>query len=215
MGRAQKKSEHANQRIAQIYALVSRSRDLLASGQTTDAVAEGRAAFKLARSNRSHWPLSDAWLAFVEALAADQPSESETEYLEVTKGAFYWAETMPEEIQIWLLPGLLPHLDRLGLDRLEERAGTMVRRAQDWLTHSRNVSARIEQMNVADAVAGRPIDERARAAERMAVFYADEGWDSDGALLSQAANMWATAGREDRARFLQGLAAELAARGET
>lgn len=44
------------------------------------------------------------------------------DYREAVEGGFAWAETMPEEIQVWLFPALGEHLERLGFCRLVDRA---------------------------------------------------------------------------------------------
>jgi hypothetical protein len=40
----------------------------------------------------------------------------------MSRAPFCWAETMPEEIQLWLWLALEPHLKALGFHRLVERA---------------------------------------------------------------------------------------------
>lgn len=48
------------------------------------------------------------------------------------EGAFYWAETMPEEV-LWLMLALEPHLDALRLGRLIERARARRETMTAWL----------------------------------------------------------------------------------
>jgi hypothetical protein len=67
-----------------------------------------------------------------------------------------------------------PHLEALGFRRLVEQADFIRTRAAGWLTHSLNVSPRLQAFQLADLEAGRPIDRRCLSLERSAAFYADE-----------------------------------------
>lgn len=190
------------------------ARELLASGDLTGAADRARGAFSTARAQRSHQLVSEAWIGLIETLAADPKSDHSDEFREVVEGAFYWAETMPEEIEVWLCPALEPHLQSLGLTRLADRAGARRGKAEAWLAKGNlNVTTRCQRFHLADLEAGRPIDRRALSLERQAAFYADELFDGEGVALEIAAARWREAGRDDRADFLIGLAMEQRKRG--
>ena len=196
--------------VRQARAQTRSALDALAIGDTTAAVAAGREAYRIARSHRAHQLLSEAWIPFVEALAADETLASSDEYREHVEGAFAWAETMPEEIQRWFFPALVPHLEALGDDRLVKRATEAGERASKRVqTGVLNVRLRSQAFHLDDLTAGRTIDRRALAMERMGALYADDLYDPDGLMLLDAAKLWLAAGRDDRAIFLEDLAAEL------
>jgi hypothetical protein len=181
----------------------------LAEGDTEAAVVHARLAYKSAREQRSFNLMSRTWLFLLDALAVNPTSSNSSEYQEYVEGAFYWAETMPEEIQTWLFRAIQPHLARLGLTRLADRATSRTVKAQEWLDlGNRNLRIRIEEFQLADLKAGRPIDAEARKMERTGAFYFDELFDPSGEILKAAATMWRGAGRHDRAEFLDELVAD-------
>ncbi len=186
----------------------------LVVGDTQLAVESAVLAFQTARAQRSHGLLSSAWMFLLDTMAADPDAPLSMDYREYVEGAFFWAETMPDEIQVWFFPALVPHLDRLALRRLVDRANASAATAQRWLSAGNmNVKTRVEAFQLDDLAAGRPVEPKALAVERSAAFYVDEGFDLTGATLDDAASLWRNAGREDRARFLENLANELRSRG--
>jgi len=202
--------------VAETRSTMDEASDALLAGDTQRAAEAASEAFHLARAQRSHQLVSDAWLFLLDTLAADPDSILTMDYREHVEGAFYWAETMPEEIQVWLFPALVPHLERLGLQRLVERANLRSESATAWLRRGNlNVRTRIQQNHLDDLTDGRSIDARALAVERMAAFYADELLDPEAELFRQAARIWRQAGRDDRASFLDDLATEIRARGKS
>ena len=120
---------------------------------------------------------------------------------------------MPEEIQAWLFPALIPHLHALTTDLeshgcrlLEQRALDRAAKAQSWLDKgSINVHTALQTLQLDDLAAGRPIDRHSLALERMAAFYASALFDPTGEMLAEAARAWARAGRPDRAALIQGI----------
>jgi hypothetical protein len=184
-----------------------RASDQLAVGDSHLAVESAVLAFQTARTQRSHGLVSSTWMFLLDTMAADPDAPLSTDYREYVEGAFSWAETMPDEIQVWFFPALIPHLDRLALHRLVDRATARAAMAQQWIDAGNiNVKTRAQAFHIDDLAAGRSIDPRALAVERSAVFYADEGYDPTGATLDHAASLWRKAGREDRAIFLEDLA---------
>ncbi len=130
-------------------------------------------------------------------------------YHQAAEDAFYWAETMPEEIQVWLSPALRPHLLAVKLPRLEARAATRCGKAQAWLSRGNlNVAARVQALDIEDMARGLVVDHRLRTQERQAAFYADEHWDATGDMLRIVARAWRDAGRADRAQALEAIADE-------
>ncbi|MGB8197321.1 MAG: hypothetical protein WCF25_09990 [Acidimicrobiales bacterium] len=181
----------------------------LAEDDTKSAVVHARLAYKTARAQRSFSLMSRTWLFLLDTLAADPNLSESFEYQEYVEGAFYWAETMPEEIQIWLFPAIQPHLSRVGLTSLVHRASSRTFEAQEWLElGNRNLRTRIDEFQLADLEAGRPIDAEARKLEREGAFYFDESFDPSGEILKAAATLWRGAGRSDRAEFLEQLVAD-------
>jgi hypothetical protein len=164
---------------------IDAARARLTDGDLKGAADAARQAFKVARSQRSHQLISEAWVSLLETLAADPENDLTTEYREHVEGAFYWAETMPEEIQVWFLIALEPHLQALGFRRLVERSDAIRARATKWLERSLNVSTRLQAFQLSDLEAGRKIDRRCLAAA------------------------WRQAGRPDRADFVAALADEV------
>jgi hypothetical protein len=75
-----------------------------------------------------------------------------------------------------------------------------------------NVRTRVQEFHIEDLAAGRRIDPDAIAMERMATLYVDELFDPAGATLDQAASLWRSARREERAEFLEALAEEVRSR---
>ena len=196
--------------VAAVRASTTASRSALAAKDIDSARLAGREAFKIARSNRSHKLLSEAWITLIEALA---PSPSADDYGDHVEGAFEWAETMPQEIQLWLLPALEPHLRNLGLDRLADRAQKGRDRAEKWLSlGNMNVLPRIQSFHLDDLARGRHIDPRALGLERQGAAFADELWDLEGDILLMAADAWDAANRSDRGDFLRELVTEMRAR---
>ena len=192
---------------------ISRASELLRVGDTRGAAEAAFEAFGTARAQRSHQLVSDTWLFLLDTLVADPDAASTIEYRTAVEGAFAWAETMPEEIQVWLFPALEPHLERSAFRRLVERARKRSASANAWLTEGNmNVRTRVQQFHLDDLRNDRLIEPRALALDRMAAFYADERFDPTGDLLRQSARQWRSAGRDDRADFLEGLADELAGR---
>jgi hypothetical protein len=181
----------------------------LATRDTGLAVVHARLAFKAARAQRSFNLMSRTWLFLLDALALDPTSSKSLEYQESVEGAFYWAETMPEEIQTWLFPAIQPHLARLELTRLLKRASSRTVKAQEWLDlGNRNLRSQVEAFHLADVEAGRLIDVEARKLERTGAFYYDELFDPTGEILKAAATLWRGAERSDRADFLEQLVAD-------
>jgi hypothetical protein len=157
------------------------ARDLIASGDLAGAADRARGAFRTARAQRSHQLVSEAWIGLIETLAADPDSDHADEFRELVEGAFYWAETMPEELQLWLFPALEPHLESLGLQRLADRAVGRRAKAEAWLARGNlNITTRCQAFHLADLEAGRRIDRRALSLERQAAFYADKLFDGEG-----------------------------------
>ncbi|HUE06419.1 MAG TPA: hypothetical protein VMP41_03255 [Acidimicrobiales bacterium] len=185
------------------------ARELLGQGDLKAAADSARRAFAAARSQRSHQLISEAWITLLETLAADPENDLTIEYREHVEGAFSWAETMPEEIQVWFLIALEPHLEALGFRRLVDRSQALRAKAQKWLQRSLNVSARLQTFQLADLEAGNPVDRRCLALERSAAFYADELFDPQAMMLDDAALAWERAGRPDRAAFVAALAEEI------
>lgn len=184
-----------------------RASDQLIAGDTEEAVESASLAFQTARAQRSLSLLSSTWMFLLDTMAADPDATLSMDYRECVEGAFSWAETMPDEIQVWFFPALVPHLDRLALRRLVDRANARAAAAQRWLdAGNMNVKTRVQAFHIDDLAAGRTIDPRALAVERSATFYVDEGFDPTGATLDDAASLWRNAGREDRASFLEDLA---------
>ena len=178
----------------------------LATGDVESALVNARLAFKTAQAQRSFNLMSRTWLFLLDTLAIVPSPSHSLEYLELAEGAFYWAETMPEEVQTWLFPAIQPHLERLGLTRLLDRSTARTARAQEWLDlGNRNIRTRIDEFQLADFAAGRSIDAEARKMERMGAFYFDELLDVTGEMLKAAATMWRGANRSDRANFIEQL----------
>ena len=199
--------------VADTQAAISRASQLLLVGEARGAVEAATEAFRLARAQRSHHLVSDTWLFLLETQAADPDAVLTIEYRAAVEGAFEWAETMPDEIQVWFFPALEPHLERLAFRRLVERARKRSDSARAWLSKGNvNVRTRVQQFHLDDLKNGRFIEPKALAMDRMAAFYADELFDPSGQLLRQAAGQWRGVGRDDRAAFLEGLADEVAAR---
>jgi len=193
---------------------MDRSAALLVAGDTRNAIQAASEAFGFARSQRSQRLVSEAWMFLLDTYVTEPDAALIPEYRETVEGAFAWGETMPEEIQVWFFPALVPHLEHLALRRLVDRAGKRVEAAKSWLDRGNlNVRTRVQQFHLDDASNHRHLDARAVATERMAAFYADELFDPDGQLLRQAARLWRQAGRDDRADFLDELAHEVADRG--
>lgn len=185
----------------------------LTHGEREQAIQPATQAFKSARAQRSFGLLSSAWMFLLDTYATDPDAVLSMEYREYVEGAFSWAETMPEEIQVWFFPALVPHLERLAFRRLVDRARTRIEAAQKWLAAGNmNVRTRVQEFHVEDLAAGRTIDPNAIAMERMATLYVDELFDPTGATLDQAASLWRSAGRGDRAEFLEALAVEVRSR---
>jgi len=182
----------------------------LAAGKSGEAADAARDAFAAARAQRSHSLKSEAYVVLIEVLAV-LPDDAD-EYRATVEDAFYWAETMPEEIQVWLFVAVTPHLAELGLGRLADRARGRTARANAWLERSINVQVRLQQVHLADVAAGRKVDRAALALERTAAFYADEMFDADGAMLDDAAAAWRAVGRPDRADRVTEIATELRSR---
>ena len=192
---------------------MARARQLLGIGDLKEAAEAARHGFSAARSQRSHLLMSEAWVVLLEVLAADPDNDLTLEYRETVEGAFYWAETMPEEIQLWLLVALEPHLTGLGFRRLVDRARARREKAATWLQLGNiNVGTRLQAFHVTDLETGRPVDRKALALERTAAFYADQHFDPQVLMLDDAAEAWRRAGRPDRADFVSGLAAEIRTR---
>ena len=197
--------------VAETQAAISRASELLRVGDTGGAAAAASEAFSVARAQRSHQLVSDTWLFLLDTLAADPDAILTMEYRRAVEGAFEWAETMPDEIQVWFFPALEPHLERLAFRRLVERAKKRSASAKAWLTKGNlNVRTRVQQFHLEDLKNDRFIEPKALAMDRMAAFYADELFDPSGDLLRQSAEHWRTVGRDDRAAFLEGLADEVA-----
>ncbi len=195
---------------------MSRASELLRVNDTRGAAEAAFDAFGTARTQRSHQLVSATWLFLLDTLAADPDAVLAIEYRAAVEGAFEWAETMPEEIQVWLFPALEPHLERLAFRRLVDRARKRSASANAWLAKGNlNVRTRVQQFHLDDLKNDRLIEPRALALDRMAAFYADELFDPSGDLLRQSAQQWRSVGRDDRAEFLEGLADEVADRGST
>lgn len=200
--------------VAESRAALTSSRELLAIGDLAGAADAARNAFTAARAQKSHQLVSEAWIGLIETLAADADNDLTIHFREAVEGAFYWAETMPEEIQVWMFAALVPHLQALGFRRLVDRAETRRERASAWLAKGNvNAMTRCGEFHLADLAASRPLDRRALAMERQAAFLADELFDPEGRQLEVAAARWREVGRDDRADFLVSLAGELRERG--
>lgn len=196
--------------VAEVRGLVRAVHEALIVGDARSAVADGREAFRLARGYRAHQLLSEAWVAYIEALdaAVAQEDADAGEYAEVVEGGYAWGETMPEEIQRWFMPFLVPHLEAIGERRHAQRAAAIGERAAQLLGAGRvNVGDRCRQFHLDDLEAGRVIDPAALAAERRASFYVDELFDPGAEMLAEAAGLWRSAGRPDRAAHLDALVA--------
>ncbi len=199
--------------LAEARAAMEQASDALLAGDTQRAAKAALKAFEVARAQRSHQLVSATWPFLLDALVADPDLIVTVDYREHVEGAFYWAETMPEEIQMWLFPALVPHLKGLGFQRLVDRANQRSESAAAWLQLGNlNVRTRIQQKHLDDLTDRRSIDSRALAMERMAAFYADELFDPAAKLLREAEELWRQAGRGDRALFLDDLATEIRAR---
>jgi hypothetical protein len=186
---------------------MDRASELLLAGDTRGAAEAAEVAFSTARAQRSHHLVTGTWIFLLDTRAADPEATLSMDYREQVEGAFAWAETMPEEIQVWLFPALEEHLERLGFRRLVERARTRSRAAAAWLEKGNlNVTTRLQRFHLDDLEHGRALDARAVAGDRTAAFYAQEGFDATGELLRRAAHRWREVGRADRAEFLDGLA---------
>jgi hypothetical protein len=183
-------------------------------GDLAGAAEAARRAYAAARAQRSNQLVSEAWIGLIETLAANPDNDLTLEFREAVEGAFYWAETMPEEIQVWMFVALVPHLQALGFRRLVDRAEQRRERASAWLAQGNvNVMTRCQEFHLTDLAGERPLDRPALALERQAAFLADELFDPEGRQLDVAADRWRQVGRDDRADFLASLAAELRARG--
>src|SRR5262249_4928797 len=119
--------------VAESRAAMARAQGSLSAGELATATGEAKRAFELARAQRSHRLVSEAGILLVEVLAADPDRDSTLDYRDHVEGAYYWAETMPEEIQVWFLLALVPHLAALGFRRLVDRAEQRRVRADAWL----------------------------------------------------------------------------------
>jgi len=189
---------------------MDRASELLQAGDTRGAAEAAEVAFRTARAQRSHHLVSGTWVFLLDTQAADPDATLSMDYREAVDGAFAWAETMPEEIQVWLFPALEEHLERLGFRRLVERARTRARAATAWLDKGNlNVASRLQRFHLEDLEHGRALDARAVAMDRTAAFYANEGFDATGEHLRVASRAWLALGRDDRADFLTGLADDL------
>ena len=176
--------------VAEARSAMQKASEALLAGDTQQAANAALEVFHVARAQRSDQLVSDTWLFLLDTLAADPDSIHTVDYRDHVEGAFYWAETMPEEIQVWLFPALVPHLERLGFRRLVERANMRSESATGWLQRGNlNVRTRIQQNHLDDLANGRSIDPRALAMERMAAFYADELFDPEAELLRQAGRL--------------------------
>jgi hypothetical protein len=204
------RSERSGQLLREVQRRIDEARRLLDANDAPAAIGEAAQALKVAKSSRAHWPISEARRTLVDALAQGRRESESDDYRLEAKRAFYWAETMPEEIQVWLFDALVPHLERLGLENLRDRARKGSELAEAWLGRGNlNVATRIGRFHLSDVRSAQKIDQRALSLERMAAFYADEMWDPNGELLREAARLWQKAGRSDRSAFLVSLADEL------
>jgi hypothetical protein len=192
---------------------MQRSRSFLAESNSVAAIEAAREAFALARRHRAHQLLSEAFVIYVTALAADEQAVDTDEYRETVEGAFGWAETMPEEIQVWLFPFLVPHLAVIGEPRLASNAAEGGARSDERLAAGTiNVRYRCQTHHLDDVAAGARIDAKALSMERMGALYADDLFDTEGLMLLDAAMLWRSAGRDDRAEFIEDLVAEIRSR---
>jgi hypothetical protein len=153
--------------VAEARDALERARHRVASGDLRGAAEAARGAFATARSQRSHQLVSEAWIGLIETLAADPDNDLTVEFRQAVEGAFYWAETMPEEIQVWVFAALEPQLQALGFRRLVHRARARRDGASAWLAMGNvNVIARCQEFHLEDLAAGRGVERRARALER-------------------------------------------------
>jgi hypothetical protein len=82
-------------------------------------------------------------------------------YPPVAEDAFYWAETMPEEIQVWPFHALRPHLLAVNLPRLEARTASRCDKARAWLSMGNlNVATRVQALDIEDMARGLVINHR-------------------------------------------------------
>jgi hypothetical protein len=95
---------------------MERARTALRDGRSQDALEAAEEAWQRARTQRSHRLLSEGYAFLLDVMAETGLAEP-ARYHQAAEDAFYSAETMPEEIQVWLFHALRPHLLAVNLPR--------------------------------------------------------------------------------------------------
>jgi hypothetical protein len=196
------KSETSAKRVALTDKLVSETRHLSAEGRHVEALACAQRSFSAARSAKFVQLISETWILLLDAFArADLRDEQE--YREHVEGGFAWAETTPEEIEVWIFSALTPHLAYFGMTRQIERGRLRAERAASYVEQNNtpDLAKLHATLNLDDLRNGRTIDFVALQAERTAIgeWKHDEGSQ----LLREAIRLWRVAKRDDRAAKLE------------
>jgi hypothetical protein len=192
---------------------MERARTALRDGRSQDALEAAEEAWQRARTQRSHRLLSEGYAFLLDVMAETGLAEP-ARYHQAAEDAFYWAETMPEEIQVWLFHALRPHLLAVNLPRLEARAASRCEKAEAWLSRGNlNVATRVQALDIEDMARGWLSTIACALRNGRRRCYADELWDATGEVLRIVARSWRDAGRADRAEALEAIADEHARRG--